>query len=43
MKTLIIATVLILIALPSYASDLPPCPKGTYHNCFDTNLYIPPL
>ena len=25
---------LILFTLPSYASDLPPCPKGTYHNCF---------
>ena len=39
MKTLLTATLLILIALPSYASDLPPCPKDqtqTYHNCFGT-------
>ena len=27
---------LILFTLPSYASDLPPCPEGTYHNCFGT-------
>jgi len=39
MKTLLIATVLILLVLPSYASELPPCPKDqtqTYHNCFGT-------
>ena len=36
MKTLLIATVLILLVLPSFASDLPPCPEGTYHNCFGT-------
>ncbi|MAD57881.1 MAG: hypothetical protein CMK44_04820, partial [Porticoccus sp.] len=28
---------LILFSLPSYASDLPPCPKGKYHNCFVTH------
>ena len=39
MKTLLTPLLLILIALPSYASDLPPCPKDqtqTYHNCFGT-------
>jgi len=34
MKTLITPLLLILFTLPSYASDLPPCPKDTYHNCF---------
>ena len=39
---LLTATLLILIALPSYASDLPPCPKDktqTYHNCFGTETF----
>ena len=39
MKTLLTPLLLILIALPSYASELPPCPKDqtqTYHNCFGT-------
>ena len=39
MKALITPLLLILIALPSYASELPPCPKDqtqTYHNCFGT-------
>ena len=30
---------LILFTLPSFASDLPPCPKDTYHNCFGTYTY----
>ena len=30
---------LILFTLPSYASDLPPCPEGTYHNCFGTYTF----
>ena len=38
---LITPLLLILIALPSYASNLPPCPnygkEGTYHNCFGTH------
>ena len=39
MKTLITPLLLILLALPSYASELPPCPEDqtqTYHNCFGT-------
>jgi len=39
---LITPLLLILIALPSYASELPPCPKDqtqTYHNCFGTTTY----
>jgi len=39
MKTLIKSALLILFTLPSYASDLPPCPEDqtqTYHNCFGT-------
>ena len=36
MKTLITPLLLILFTLPSFASDLPPCPKDTYHNCFGT-------
>ena len=39
MKTLLTATLLILIALPSYASELPPCPEGIYHNCFGTETF----
>ena len=39
MKTLLIATVLILLVLPSFASDLPPCPEGTYHNCFGAKTF----
>ena len=34
---------LILFTLPSYASDLPPCPKDqtqTYHNCFGASTYV---
>ena len=33
---------LILFSLPSYASDLPPCPKDqtqTYDNCFGTDTW----
>jgi len=36
---LITPLLLILIALPSYASNLPPCPEGTYHNCFGTYTF----
>jgi len=39
MKKLITATTLILFTLPSFASDLPPCPKDTYHNCFGAGAY----
>ena len=39
MKTLLTPLLLILFTLASYASDLPPCPKGTYHNCFGTFTY----
>ena len=41
MKKLLTATLLIplLITLAAYASDLPPCPKGTYHNCFGTETF----
>ena len=35
MKTLT-PLILILFTLPSFASELPPCPKDTYHNCFGT-------
>ena len=37
MKKLITPLLLILFSLPSYASDLPPCPNDqtqTYDNCF---------
>lgn len=37
MNTLLTPLLLILFTLPSYASDLPPCPKDqtqTYDNCF---------
>ena len=43
MKTLLIATTLTLIALPSFASELPPRPKDpskTYDNCFGTGTYV---
>lgn len=33
---------LILLALPSFASELPPCPKDqtqTYHNCFGAETF----
>ena len=39
MKTLTTPLLLILFTLPSYASELPPCPEDqtqTYHNCFGT-------
>ena len=36
MKKLLTATLLILFTLPSFASELPSCPEGTYHNCFGT-------
>jgi len=39
MKTLLTPLLLILIALPSYASELPPCPKDqtqVWDNCFGT-------
>ena len=42
MKTLLTPLLLILFTLPSYASDLPPCPKDqtqTYHNCFGTHTW----
>ena len=42
MKKLLTPLLLILIALPSYASELPPCPEDktqTYHNCFGTMTY----
>ena len=37
MKALITPLILTLLAFPSYASELPPCPKDkskTYDNCF---------
>jgi len=36
MKKLLTPLLLILFTLPSFASDLPPCLKGKYHNCFGT-------
>ena len=46
MKTLITPLLILsLLALPSFASDLPPCPKDqtptsqTYHNCFGTYTF----
>ena len=39
MNKLLTPLLLILFTLPSFASDLPPCPKGTYHNCFGTYTY----
>jgi len=34
MKTLLTPLLLILFTLPSYASDLPSCPKGKHHTCY---------
>jgi hypothetical protein len=39
MKALITSVLLILFILPSYASYLPPCPEGIYHNCFGTHSF----
>jgi len=43
MKKLLTVILLILFTLPSYASDLPPCPKDqtqTYDNCFSAITFL---
>ena len=44
MKLKLLTPLLLIVStLPSFASDLPPCPKDqtqTYHNCFGASTYV---